>query len=216
MKMKRIGAAASALLLMLCTLTGCGSGSQAENITEEQMPYGSTVTEDSSREFTMSYDKRFLEDALVDKIAGYYRAIQERDGEAFNALMFPLYHQYQMKTVYNNSVTDQQIIDTTYDAIREYFGFEGDFEYSLIDITDLVNMQGVSDNRDLMTMMLEQIAEEAGEPSVTENTQALYEMTVTRYVEEKGKNTKSFTDYAMQDETLYAIKYQDQWYLMYS
>lgn len=216
MKMMRICAAAGSMLLTFCTLTGCGESQPAEIVTEDAMPYGATITESTALPIAFSYDSRFVDDELLNMIYSYYHAIEERDAETFTSLMFPIYHKYQMETVYDNSVTEQEILDATHDAINEYFGFDTDFLYCLIDITELYNKQGVSDNRDLMTMMLDKIAQDAGEPLVSEETQALYEMHITRYVDKAENVSKSVTDYALKDEILYAIQYQDKWYLMYS
>ena len=109
---------------------------------------------------------------------------------------------------------DRQLL--TLSCVGQYFGMESDWEYSFIDITALLTKEGESDDRDAMVMMLDKIAEDQGEEAVSKETQALCELRVTRYIEPKGENSKAITDYAMQDEVLYAIKYQDQWYLMYS
>lgn len=216
MNMKKYGAGLCAVLLSACMLmTGCGApkADTQENIAEDEMPYGSTVTEDRSYGFTVSYDKRFLAPELVEKIAGYYRAIQEKDGTAFAALMFPCYHQYQMEQVYEGKVTDQALMDATYDTVKEYFGF--DFAFSYIDITNFVSSEGQSEDYDAMYPMIAKLVEEQGEGKLSENMQALYELTVTRYVAEKGKNENSITEYVLKDEKLFAIQYQNQWYLMY-
>ena len=211
---ERLFAAAGALLLAACSLTGCGeSAKQEENITSDQMPYGSTVSEDTSRSMTISYDKRFVEDALVEKIYTYYHAIESKDGEALGSVMFPLYHAYQLEEFYGGKVDDQALADSTYDAIREYFGY--DFDYSYIEITDMVSKLGESAGRDALALQLDQLANEKGEKPVSDDTQHLCELTLTRHVDKKGSGNKTETPDTLTGETLYAIQYQNEWYLMY-
>ncbi len=214
--MKRnLFAAAGMLLLSLCTLTGCGQSSSEHVYTEEQLPYGATIIEENTGVLpVIAYDSRFLDSALIGKIRTYYRSIQACDGDAFGALMFPLYHNYQLEEVYGGKFTDAQIVQTTYDNIKTYFNF--DFDYTYIDITGCITEEGWSANRDGLIMMLDELAEQKGEKKVSEDTQAVYELTVTRYVDKKDAGTDHETEYVMQDETLYAIQYQNEWYLMYA
>lgn len=209
MKHKFFAACAS---LFALALTGCGaqnSSSEAQN----DMPYGATVIKDMDRDTTVSYDKRFLDAAAVDQVYAYYHAIQTKDAEAFSAAVFPLYHAYQLEDVYGGNVTDQALVDTTYDAIVEYFGY--DFEYTLLDITDAVTEDYISADRDSFLSMLDDLAADKGEPSVSEHTQAFYELTVTRYIAEQGSGVRAETDDMMEDETLFAIQYDGEWYVIY-
>ncbi|MBR3417554.1 MAG: hypothetical protein IKG82_02555, partial [Oscillospiraceae bacterium] len=123
MKRKFI-ALAGALLLTVCPLTGCGStGSNNDlNLTEDEMPYGSTLVKVGELAVPVQYDRRFLEDALVEKLAAYYHALQEKDSEAFSALMFPLYHNYELETVYEGKYTDADVVNNTHEAICESVG----------------------------------------------------------------------------------------------
>lgn len=207
----RLFTAVCAGMLIMCSLTGCASDSTEK---ETQMPYGSTVTIDPSRSMSISYDSRFLDDALIEKIYTYYHSIETKDGEMFNSVLFPLYHEYQMKDIYEEQVTDQTLVEDTYDAIKDYFDY--DFAYSFIDVTNLKSSLGESSSRDALVVMLDELASEKEMASISEDTQKLYELTVTRYVAKQGEVTKRETDNSLEGETLYAIQYQDQWYLMYS
>ena len=107
----RLLSAACTVLLTACLLTGCGASGIHEEYSAEQLPYGATVSEDASRSMTISYDKRFLDDALVEKIYTYYHAVETKDGNAFASVMLPLYHEYQLNELYENTLTDQDIVE---------------------------------------------------------------------------------------------------------
>lgn len=211
---RRLFTAVCTLLLTVCLLTGCGTSNHTEDITEDQLPYGATISADSSRSMAFSYDKRFLDEELVNKLYTYYHSIETKDGEAFGSVLFPLYHEYQLTILYENTLTDQDIIDRTYDSIKDYFGY--DFSYTFVDITDLASQIGESSSRDALAIMLDQLAQEQDMKVISEDTQKLYELTVTRYVDKQGSATKTETDDSLVGETLFAIQYQNEWYLMYS
>lgn len=214
MKITRIIGAAFAVLLAGCALTACGEPSSTAEIQEqEDMPYGATVTEDRSGSFTICYDNRFLDDYLVDRIRHYYLAIQDEDGESFSKLLFPLYHQYQLDEFYDGELTDQDIVNSTHDNIADYFGI--DYAYTYIDIKAFVDTDGQSQERDSLIPMLDELAEKQELPKISEGTAMLCEMTIDRYIAERGSDSKNPTDLVMEDEKLYAIKYEDQWYLIY-
>ncbi len=203
-------------ILTVCSLTGCGNtgaSGNTDDINTEDLPYGSTISIDSSRSMTISSDKRFIDDALTETIYTYYHSIETKDGEAFSSVMFPIYHEYQLSEYYEDEVTDQELLESTYDSIKEYFGY--DFAYSFIDITDVKYKTGESSSRDGLVMMLDQLAEGKDIKPISDETQNLYEMTVTRYVDKQGSGTKKETEDSLVGETLFAIQYQGKWYLMY-
>ena len=212
----KFSAAACACLLAACSLTGCGAAGESsdDGMDLEHYPYGSTLVEDTSRSMTISYDKRFLDDALVEKIYTYYHSLESKDGEAFGSVMFPLYHDYQLHTLYEDSMTDQDLAEGTYDNIKEYFGY--DFDYTFIDVTNVVTKLGESSGRDSLELMLDQLAEDSGEKPVSSSMQALYELTIDRYYCDKGANIHGETDSVIEDERLFALKYENEWYLIYT
>ncbi|MCQ2407808.1 MAG: hypothetical protein MJ065_04685 [Oscillospiraceae bacterium] len=214
MKKIRLFAMAAAMLLSACAVTACGEQSSVtEDQAEEDMPYGATVVENRSGDYTLCYDRRFLDDALIDMIRKYYLSLQEKDGEAFSKLMFPLYHQYQLEEFYAGELTDQDIVEQTHDAIAKYYDI--DFAYSYIDIKSLIDTDSQSQERDSLLPMLDNLAAEKDLPKISEGTTKLYEMTIDRYIGEREKTDKNPTDIVLQDEKLYAIKYEEQWYLIY-
>lgn len=209
--MKHNRFAACAVLLALA-LTGCGAQESSAG-TEDDLPYGATITKDMSRGITMSYDARFLDAAAADRIYAYYHAIQTKDAAEFASAVFPLYHEYQLEEVYGGELTDQDLLDTTYDAITEYFGY--DFVFSMIEVTDAVTEDYISPDRDNFLAMFDDLAADEGKPSVSEHTDAFYELSVTRYVAEQGAGERGETDDVLRDETLFAIRYDGEWYVVY-
>ena len=211
----KILAAACALLLTVCPLTGCASSqSESDTITSDQFPYGATTAVNWSRNIPMAYDTRFLEDGLLDKLYDYYHSIETKDGDLLKSSVFPLYDEYLIESVYENKVTEQQIVDETNKAINEYFGYDFDFAY--IEIADLVEKDGVSGTRDTLKQLLDDIAEKKGEKKVSEDTQHFYELTVTRHFAKKGSGTRAETPDVLTGEILYAIQYQNEWYVIFS
>lgn len=211
--MKQKFLAACAVLLAVCALNGCGGESSETTETQDDMPYGSTVVNDMERDIAVSYDKRFLEDGLVDQIYAYYHAISAKDAAEFTSALFPLYHEYQLEEVYGGEIDDQTLLDTTYDTIAEYFGY--DFAFSLLEVTDAVTEDFVSADRDSFYAMLEALASDKGEPSLAEHTQGFCELTVTRYVTEAGSGVRHETGDVLEHETLFAIQYDGEWYVIY-
>lgn len=208
----RFFAAAGALLLSAAWLTGCGESGETE--TMDELPYGATLTKTTDRDIALSYDARFIDDELAGQIHAYYHSIQARDAEEFASAIFPLYHDYQLEEVYGGQYTDQDLLDTTYDAITEYFEMD-DFVYSMVEVTDLVAVDGVSSDRDQFLAMLDDLAADKNAPKISQNATYFYQMLVTRYVTEPDSGVHSETDDVLTDETLYAIEYEGKWYLIY-
>ena len=209
----RVLAAACAVLLGALSLAGCGESGPKEVITEDQLGYGATFVNDFSRDIVLSYDSRFLDAALLDKIFTYYDAIQKKDGEAFGSVMFPLYHDYQMNTVYEGKKSEQDIAEIMNKAVREKYDY--DYEYTFVEISDMISGNGVSQTRDSLLSMLNQLSQEKNGKKITADVQSLYELNMTTYVAEKGSGIRGETPDVLKDNTLFAIQYQNEWYLMY-
>ena len=97
---KRLTALTLALLCAAPVLTGCGK--KEESIAEDEMPYGSTMREDKNTfAVPMTYDRRFLEEEQVAKVAELCAAVQNADSTLYESATFPFYAQYQMDQVYS-------------------------------------------------------------------------------------------------------------------
>jgi hypothetical protein len=56
-------------------------------MTEDEMPYGSTLVKNTEFSVPLQYDRRFIEDALAEKLGHYYHALQENDAAEFSAVL---------------------------------------------------------------------------------------------------------------------------------
>lgn len=213
---RRFIALAGALLLAACPLTGCGKpyNNTDLNMTEDEMPYGSTLVKNTEFSVPLQYDRRFIEDALAEKLGHYYHALQENDAAEFSAVLFPLYHNYEMETVYEGKYTDADVVKNTHDAMESLHG--GEFDFALLDITEMITRQGISEHYDALYTMLDQLAEDSGQESVTKDMQALYELTIDRYFCNKGEGIRGETNSVLEGERLFALKSKDTWYLIYT
>ena len=79
-----------------------------------------------------------------------------------------------------------------------------------------MNRQGVSNDLDALAVMLNQLAADQNDTGFEKDMQAIYELQVDRYLCDKGAGIKKETDSVIADERLYAVKYKDQWYLIYT
>ena len=210
--MKHTGFALIGAVLLLCPLTACGS-SEPKNVVEEaDMPYGSTISMDTQKSVPMQYDNRFVDDALAEKLAEYYFSVQENDVEKYQPLPFPLYHQYQMETVNGGKFTDADVLTYTHDYYQNLLG--EDFDFALIDITNAVNSDGVSENRDALVATLDSLANEKGQELVSDKTEMLVELQITCWLTKKGSGEQGETDLSADAETVYGLLYDGQWYLI--
>jgi hypothetical protein len=171
----------AAAAVLFCSLAACGS---KEIVQEADMPYGSTMVLALDKAVPIQYDDRFIAPELVKQIADYYHSVQEDDAEQYKPLPFPLYHQYQLETVYEKQFTDEQLVQYTYDYFKNFNG--EDFDFALIDITNAVSTDGVSETRDALMPELDKIADEQGKEPVSAKTEALIEMSITCYLTNKG------------------------------
>lgn len=211
--MKKTTMILASVLLCTCMLSACGDSSSGDDIAMEDLPYGATLTVDKSREIGIQFDRRYLEDNLLDVIIAYHHALQTNNAEEFSACLFPLYHEYELEELYGGEVTDAAIVETSNAELEAYYGEP--YAFSLIDITGMIWEDNVSPDRDALLGMLDDLAADAGQPAVSEELQALYELNITVYLDSKDSGTKSETDVYM-TEALYAIHYEGKWYLIYA
>lgn len=198
--------------LLLCPLTACGSTEQKETIEQADMPYGSTLSMDIDRSVPMQYDNRFIDSELVDKIAAFYHAVQENDPAEYLPLPFPMYHQYQLETVNEGKFKDEELLQYTHDYYQNILG--EDFDFALIDVTGCNYKDGMSETRDSLVNMLDDLANEQGSEPVSNKTEKLLELTINCYLTKKGSGEHNETNTSAEQETLYALLYDGQWYLI--
>ena len=203
--------------VLCCGLAGCGHASSAdsgENMTMDDMPYGSTLVYDDTRSIAIQYDKRFVTAEIADAVCKFYESLQTKNTKEFVDCQLSLYHEYEMQDVYNNKYTDEDITESTYASLEEYFG--GEFVFSMVDITDDVSKDNLSPKRDALKNMLIDLAEEQKIENMEQDIEEFHELTLTRYLTKADSGIRYETDNALRDENLYAVKYQGEWKIIYS
>lgn len=214
MKRKML-ALAGALVLAACPLTACGESSSNENMTMDEMPYGASLTANTSLPVTVQYDNRYLEDGLAQKISAYYHALQEQDAAEFTSTLLPFFHEYQLEDTGSKKLTDEDLVKLTYDSVKEEI--EGkDFDYSMVDVVEYIDADKLSETRDTMLALLDRIAEEKGEKKISDRAERFVLLSIDRYLCEKGSGSKHETNVMLEDELLFAVKLDGQWYLLYA
>ncbi|MBP0966736.1 MAG: hypothetical protein J5722_03795 [Oscillospiraceae bacterium] len=211
MKRKFI-ALAGALLMLLCPLTACGDN--GGDVSEADLPYGATLITSSDLPVQVRYDHRFIEEPLAKQISAFYHAVQEQDTASYSKLLFPLYHNYEMDVVYKDRYTEDDMLNMIHDAYEQDFGKE--FDFSLIDVVSLTVRDGQSTVRDALNLMLQQLAADEGDKNFVNDVQALYELSNDCYLCDRGSGKTGDTVSVTKGSQLYAVKYKNQWYLIYT
>lgn len=195
-------------------LTGCagGSSSSLPDQSMEEMPYGATLTHNTSASPSIQYDNRFLPEGAADAICRFYRAIQSKDVNLFVGVQFPLWHDYFINEYLEGKYTDEQILSNTNDSMREFFG--GNFRYSLIDVTDCV-VDTTHVETESIVAVLDDLAQEKGMDRVSKDVDSFITVTVSRYFTEPSSTHKDITDRVLKDEKLYLMHHQQAWYVIF-
>ena len=197
-------------------LTGCGKSPEPE-FQEDELPYGATITIDTTRSVALQYDYRFLDSNELDVIAAYFTAIENADAQALADVQFPLYHDYQLNQVLGGQYTDEDIASGMQYGYEKSYG--APFEFALIDITeraDLRNPAQATDDGNGLIELLDALTSNNGMPKFSETTAGFYELTVTRYLADAGSGAQSETETYITDEKLYTMEYQGKWYVIYT
>ncbi|MCQ2435261.1 MAG: hypothetical protein MJ062_08500 [Oscillospiraceae bacterium] len=197
-------------------LTACGNSdsSKGENYSEDQLPYGATIVVDKNYPISIQYDRRCLDEALMARVVDFYNAIQTQDAEKFKAVQLPLYHDYSLTQTYGGKYSDADILKLAYDT--DLTDEDGNtFDFSLIDITDAHRGTVYSDTATTLEL-LDQIAEEKGAAKISPNVDDARELTIARYLTEKGSGERGETDNMLEEESIIALHYSGEWYLIYN
>ena len=215
MKLIKAWKKTAAVLLAACLLTACGGSSDDDNIIHEKdLPYGATLVEDKTTySIPVEYDRRFVPVKALETAVRYYQTIQDRDAAAFEALQFPLWHDYYLKDVLGGEFTDAAILENTCKELDEYVG--GEFAFSQIAVTGFItdNVNEVTQNT---VALMDKMAEEKGKTKVSEGITEFYEMTITRYLTTKAAAVKGPTAKFIENELLYVFCHDGQWYVIYT
>ncbi|MDE6656989.1 MAG: hypothetical protein K2J88_00195 [Oscillospiraceae bacterium] len=140
----------TALAMATMLFTGC-SQKQDVNMTEDELPYGSTMRENkTSFAVPMTYDRRFVEEEQVIAVANYFASIQNQDVDLYLENALPVYTEYQVNQVYSYQDTSQ-LVENLHQGIVNQTG--EDFEFQMILINEFAqdrNFGGLEAMLDLL------------------------------------------------------------------
>ena len=67
----------AALAISALCLTACDKKQDSDTVYEKDMPYGATLVAANNFSIPIQYDKRFLTQKLLSKVADYYKSAQQ-------------------------------------------------------------------------------------------------------------------------------------------
>ena len=206
---KPLSVALAACLL----LTGCASGgnSSVKDVRHEDLPYGATLAFNQNTVIASQYDSRFITTDMRDAVLKYYHAIEMKDEDAFVSAQMPLWHDYTVNTVYGGVYTDLQLMKTKYDACAKVFG--GSFRFAEISIEEAEECAPGSEGQQVL-FVLDQLAADKNEPKVSEESDGIWQLNVTRYLDVPESNTRGETKNVRTDDQLYLISWRSEWYVI--
>jgi len=193
-------------------LTGCGTQAQPKNnYTQDELPYGATMTVNYETTIPIQFDSRFITNDMRDAVVKYYNAIQTKDVDSYIAVQLPQWHDYAINTVYSGQYTDLQLLKTVYDNSAKDFG--GSFTYTMVSIESAKQCTAESQCQQVVDV-LDELAKEQGKEKISKDITAKWEISVTRFLDKKGSEVRGETKNILKDDTLYLIEYQTQWYII--
>lgn len=201
----------TAMLLSACCLlsmlTGCssGSGKSSQNIAEEELPYGSTMREDKkSFSVPMTYDRRFLDEEQVAKVADLCGAVQGQDAALYQATTFPFYVNYQMNDVYGLGSVDA-LIEKLHSSIASSTG--EDYQFNMVLINDLATNTEAGE-LNVVCQMLSDAYD--GEGSFMDTVQKAYDLTVEFNIGFNDNTTFAVTE----NQHIFLFQTADGWFAL--
>ena len=199
---------AAAMLL----LTACGGESSGEDVAEAQLPYGATMCIEKDGKIAMEYDKRFLDGELVQRLSEYYYAIASRNAELYTAQLLPLYHDYELQTLYGGLVDDKDILNNTYAELCNYYGKE--FDFSMISVSDVIQEDYLDADRDAVKKMLIDLAADQKVENFEQSIDKFAQIKLTVYLTDRASGVKKETACSI-NGTMYGVHSQGKWQLVY-
>lgn len=105
------------------------------NIAEEDLPYGSTITQLKSSnnenvKLSIEYDNRFLTEEEAIKVSDYMAALNSVDGELMENTVYPDYLQYLMEA--NNYTSSTDYLKSMHDSIKDTYLNGSDFDFNFV------------------------------------------------------------------------------------
>ncbi len=142
MRLHKITALLSVLVLGASVLTGCGSN--GPSIKEEELPYGATMRE-AKNDFSLpiTYDRRFMNEEQAAVLTDYLYAMQTCDGDLYKKNTLDFYADYQLNEIYAGQYEDLDAMMTAlHDSVAE--ATAEDFTYVMITVDNFTQERSVS------------------------------------------------------------------------
>lgn len=201
----------AALAISALCLTACDKKQDSDTVYEKDMPYGATLVAANNFSIPIQYDKRFLTQKLLSKVADYYKSVENTDVSLYENTIYPFYHDYMMQTVYEGKYTDKDLLQTEYDNFKQEYG--KNFDFAFIDITALDTDRNISDCASLLSG-LDNIAENQGQAKISEKVKDICRMTITVHMTDDGSEVRHETGKMVEDLSMFALNIEDTWYLI--
>lgn len=158
--LRRILTCAAAAALLCTSLAGCSGDSSSSsesgiNVNMEDLEYGATMRDDTSRAVPLEYDKRFLEDGELDALANYYGSIQNEDVELFQSCTVSEYMKSLYKNAYGDLLDDSAYVSQQKKSYEDQMG--GAFTFSQIMVNGCLKQDETGSNAEYLTGMLDEL-----------------------------------------------------------
>ena len=188
--LRRILTCAAAAALLCTSLAGCSGDSSSSsesgiNVNMEDLEYGATMRDDTSRAVPLEYDKRFLEDGELDALANYYGSIQNEDVELFQSCTVSEYMESLYKNAYGDLLDDSAYVSQQKKSYEDQMG--GAFTFSQIMVNGCLKQDETGSNAEYLTGMLDELNGESCktltvQPVITNGTDTTYCDEVTVFI----------------------------------
>ncbi len=188
--MKKILAFLLASAALLGALSGCGNSKgegntmgTIENMAEEDLPYGSTMKELKDSKLPVCFDKRYISDDVMIKVADYFYAVQTNDEKLFRSASNVDYLEYVEKN------TGQSVTDYLKDIkANEETAIGSSFSYKYLEVTDC-KKKGEDTQIDEIVKLMDQICKDGGKADTFDSTiKEAYALTVDITSDANGSN----------------------------
>lgn len=116
------------------------------HISEDEMPYGSTVTQlKIDVPVPIEYDYRYMTEEEGRKISEYFSAVGLKDADMLSEVSYDSYLEYNFASLNVSSL--QEYVEGYYDSIKSYTGEDYEFSYFIVsDVTEDESVYPYYDN----------------------------------------------------------------------
>ncbi|MBQ8515672.1 MAG: hypothetical protein IJ496_09775 [Ruminococcus sp.] len=86
-------------VMLASMLTGCSE--EAENVAEEDLPYGATmITSSTENGAPVTYDRRFFDEEEIQTLSSYFYALETQDAELLDETTLDVYTDFVVEALY--------------------------------------------------------------------------------------------------------------------